>query len=492
MSYFHPLVIKQDEHSDVQGALLRLMPETYPLLDFHAEDTVFENSAGMADSTPSFSPVILGNLKYHDDAHTWVLDFSHIVAQYEYLSTHCDCDPRDQARLPELIKRANSILTTHGLGEIRERSDIKDSITTIQMFIKVLLGEQVYALFLIGICSWYLGKRRTLSSNLSQSNELKAAAMNYLEEVKTRCPGVLIKTDVLRVSLTERLSNCQTTHEVRRLLRDLSRPLQVLLLTAEPKNVPGLKLLEEQRELLHALDAGKFRDDFRISDVHCCRIDEIMQALEKYRPDILQFSGHGNGEGLCFTGENGKSQLVKKVAFASLLRNYPEIKLVILNACCSQSVGQCIEDSVGCLIGMEGRIRNNDAIIFTKQFYTALGQGRTVQECFLLAKAAVEVDDTATFQARLLQKRSSLISALPSPVNGSSQGWAGTSTRWLSADTAYWPIILAMSLSTLAIAVSFRAVCGTIEPNRKMVAPLLVLWGSFQRHNATALQVPFV
>lgn len=194
-----------------------------------------------------------------------------------------------------------------------------------------------------------------------------------------------------------------------------------------------------------------FRDKIDVKNIYGCHASDIPGALARHRPDILQFLGHGNKDGLYFEDENDKADLVSMEAFAGLLGQCKTLKLVILNTCYSRSQGQCIADAVGCLIGMEGKIRNKDAINFTKSFYEALGNGFTVEGCFHQAGSVIKLDPEARFQAHLLRKER--ISTSISTPQLASSAWSDY--RGLSMNTTHWPFVLAISLSVLATGVTF-------------------------------------
>ena len=133
------------------------------------------------------------------------------------------------------------------------------------------------------------------------------------------------------------------------------------------------------------------------------RIRDITHALDEYEPIVLHFSGHGDSKGLCFEDEFHTAQIVKKVALANLLRQQSGLRLVILNACYSREQAQSIADSTGHVIAMEGSLRDQDAIQFSREFYNALGYGRTFEAAFTRAKHAVELDSTSTLKLFLLK-----------------------------------------------------------------------------------------
>src|SRR5262249_3940685 len=64
-------------------------------------------------------------------------------------------------------------------------------------------------------------------------------------------------------------------------------------------------------------------------------------------------------------------------------------RVVILNACSSRPQAEALSEIIDCVVGMNKPIRDDAAIILAASFYRAIGFGRSVQEAFDLAKAAL-------------------------------------------------------------------------------------------------------
>ena len=137
----------------------------------------------------------------------------------------------------------------------------------------------------------------------------------------------------------------------------------ILIVSADPKDTTRLRVAEERRELDGALRATRFRDSFTIRDIPSCRVRDI----------------------------------------ARLLQDQDRLNLVILNSCYPQYQARCIADAVGHVIGMEGIITDTDAIDFSREFFTALGYGRTFEESFNRAVAAVGLNSSSTLKAHFLK-----------------------------------------------------------------------------------------
>ena len=179
-------------------------------------------------------------------------------------------------------------------------------------------------------------------------------------------------------------------------------PLRVLILSSDPRNADRLRLAQELRDLQVAIRGTRYPFSMNVHNEPCCRYSDITAALDRFDPHVLHFSGHGAEDVLYFEDVQGIAKAVKKQALASVLRHQKDLELVILNACFSLDQGQAFADAVGLAIVSEGSILDQDAIDFSREFYTALGHGqRSYTEAFERAKSALEM--TGEMKVHLLR-----------------------------------------------------------------------------------------
>jgi CHAT domain len=176
------------------------------------------------------------------------------------------------------------------------------------------------------------------------------------------------------------------------LLRDLSSPLSILLILADPATEAPLRLGDEKRALEQALLETEFGDSFVVEDLASCRLEDLGRGLRRHKPRIVHFSGHGGDEGLVFVGQHGEAISRDLDLLAKLLANALEdgLEAVILNACDLSTQAQQLANTVGRVVAMDGPIEDPSAIAFTKSFYSTLGSGKSFETAFLWA-----VDETA-------------------------------------------------------------------------------------------------
>lgn len=166
----------------------------------------------------------------------------------------------------------------------------------------------------------------------------------------------------------------------------------ILFLAANPVHTQRLRLDEEIREIDQRLLATKFRDQFEIHQAWAVRYSDLSQAIQRYVPQIIHFSGHGsNQDGIILEDINGNAHPVSPQSLARLFGVFKDtIRCVVLNACWSASQAQAILEHVMCVIGMSRAIGDQAAIRFASGFYQAIGYGHTVKAAFELG--CIEID----------------------------------------------------------------------------------------------------
>lgn len=171
----------------------------------------------------------------------------------------------------------------------------------------------------------------------------------------------------------------------------MTEPVKVLFLAANPSNTDKLRLDEEIREIQARIRAADFRDHFELLSRWAVRADDLLQAFNEVRPDIVHFSGHGTeSSDLVIEDDQGKAVSVSQAALTSLFKNLKDnIRLVVLNACHSEGQATAISQEIDCTIGMNQGIGDEAAIVFSSWLYGALAFGRSVGEAFEQGRTAL-------------------------------------------------------------------------------------------------------
>ncbi len=173
--------------------------------------------------------------------------------------------------------------------------------------------------------------------------------------------------------------------------------IKMLFLAANPTSTHRLMLDEEIRAITQKIRASEHRDLLQVEAVWAVRPDDLLQALNEHKPQIVHFSGHGSAsEAIILTDKNGRPQAVSTQAIKALFTALKDnIQVVILNACYSHAQAEAIVEVIDCAIGMNAAIGDQAATVFAASFYRALGFGRSVQEAFDQGKVALLLEGIA-------------------------------------------------------------------------------------------------
>lgn len=159
---------------------------------------------------------------------------------------------------------------------------------------------------------------------------------------------------------------------------------KILIFSANPVNTIKLRLDEEVREIQSALERSTHREEFELIPRLAVRIDDLRRALLDHSPQVVHFSGHGDGtDGIALEDNSGHAQLVSTESLSNLFKLFKDtVECVLLSACYSEAQAEAIYQHINCVIGMKCAITDQAAIHFSKAFYDTLGAGRSYEEAF--------------------------------------------------------------------------------------------------------------
>lgn len=192
---------------------------------------------------------------------------------------------------------------------------------------------------------------------------------------------------------------------------------KILFLAANPKNMPPLRLDEEIREIDEGLRLARNREQFTLVHKSAVRPRDIRRAMLEHKPQIVHFSGHGQGtpakgeecrsttdrdikpfpennvgEGLVFEDEIGQAKLVDQVALVGLFELFTDqVECVVLNGCYSEAQAKAVAQHIPYVIGMSQAIGDKAAIELAVGFYDALAAGCSIEEAFGFGRNAIQL-----------------------------------------------------------------------------------------------------
>ncbi len=159
---------------------------------------------------------------------------------------------------------------------------------------------------------------------------------------------------------------------------------KILILASNPKGTTSLELQREIRDLIEVIKRAPERDRFTIEERLAVRPQDLQAALLEFKPRIVHFCGHGEGErGLVLENDSGQPHFVSTEALADLFRHFShQIECVLLNACYTQVQAEEIGKHINFVIGMRQPILDRSAIAFSEGFYGALAAGESIAKAY--------------------------------------------------------------------------------------------------------------
>lgn len=184
-------------------------------------------------------------------------------------------------------------------------------------------------------------------------------------------------------------------------------PKVILFLGANPESTDKLALDEEVRGIESAIRAGSHRDALALKTRWAVQPTDLIPCLLETQPAVLHFSGHGDGTpGLVLHDEVGGASLVDGDSLLHLLSSFKDqVRVVVLNACCSLEQAREISLVIDCVVGMNASVGDEAARRFSAAFYAALAFGRDVQLAFNLGISAIKVHNLMDDQVPVLLVR---------------------------------------------------------------------------------------
>ena len=142
--------------------------------------------------------------------------------------------------------------------------------------------------------------------------------------------------------------------------------IKIIFLAANPESTTHLKLDEEIHAITEKIRLSEHRDYLEIISHWATRADDLLQALNLHKPQIVHFSSHGNRNGQILLVDNsGNARPVSTKALKALFTTLKDnIRLVVLNACDSRIQAEAIAEVIDFAIGMNAAIEDQAAIVF--------------------------------------------------------------------------------------------------------------------------------
>jgi hypothetical protein len=195
-------------------------------------------------------------------------------------------------------------------------------------------------------------------------------------------------------------------HEKDILQVDISSPVRLLFTYSAPLNVSPLRLGTEEKQIKEALRAITDRGKMHIDTIPAVELKDFSNAFNRYRPNILHISSHGNQKYIALENEKGQAITVDDDTLINIVKLAgKQLKIVVLNACESSKMAASLIDVVDIAIGMNVSIGDDAACAFAVQLYSSIGENIPIGLAFEQAKFAISANGISEADAPVLHYR---------------------------------------------------------------------------------------
>lgn len=112
--------------------------------------------------------------------------------------------------------------------------------------------------------------------------------------------------------------------------------------------------------------------------------------MNRHKPHMVQFSGHGTADGMLMMGPHDRSEPVAADRLIQMFRWTGEnLRVVFFNICDSESHARAAAQFADATIGIHGQMPDTPARHFAASLYSGLAFGNSVKRAFHQACATI-------------------------------------------------------------------------------------------------------
>lgn len=158
--------------------------------------------------------------------------------------------------------------------------------------------------------------------------------------------------------------------------------INVLFFASSPINTQLIRFDRESRQIRNSLSKSHLNLHLRI-DAH---LEDLVPSITEIEPTIVHFSCHGSPNGMYLTSENGTAKLINPLVLGNIIKRIcPKVKIIVLNTCFSQSYADAIASAIDNVVFFPSSLGDEEAIIFSREFYRALAINKSVRDAYDIA-----------------------------------------------------------------------------------------------------------
>jgi hypothetical protein len=153
-----------------------------------------------------------------------------------------------------------------------------------------------------------------------------------------------------------------------------NRKKTILFFSANATGRSTLKLTEEASRLSEIFEKPELEPYYEFERKDNISVNNFLDNIRKFKPWFLHFSGHGIESGgiVLEKPKRGRDvRIINKDNLSEALRFCGSIQGVFFNSCHSSTMAEDFTKYFNYFIGVHGKVKDTDALIFSETFYKA-------------------------------------------------------------------------------------------------------------------------
>jgi len=140
----------------------------------------------------------------------------------------------------------------------------------------------------------------------------------------------------------------------------------------------------EYKDLVDIISSSDYRDNSKQTLLLPTNLKDIIDTLNREKPHIVHFSGHGSSEGkLEILDSSGHyDEHISGETLRGLFKTIKSVRFIFFNTCYSKSFGELLIQEIDYILVMEGKIQNRTAKDISNRFYKSFLANQTIQDSF--------------------------------------------------------------------------------------------------------------
>lgn len=171
--------------------------------------------------------------------------------------------------------------------------------------------------------------------------------------------------------------------------------LRIAFLATNPSREASLRTDMEMRNLARALKGSPNRELVEARHIPAAEVDDLLDALNDFRPHIVHFAGHGGDSAVVFDNADADDDGGVDIDFALVRRlvcaTSAPPRMLVFTACDTVDGADIFLESIPFVVAMSDNVADAAAVVFTTRFYLALVAGQPLSVAVEQGGLALEV-----------------------------------------------------------------------------------------------------